>query len=458
MADHGVAASFPATAEALAREGRSSRRTGWAAIALGVVALIAFGIACAVFASQDADLRDTGVRTRGTVYELYPDQKGSTGKADVQFLVDGEPTFATVELGSAADGYERDQPVTVYYDPADPQRMTIDDVGYEPVGSATPLTIALVGGVGAIGLGIVSRRGARTRRSEVQQVLAGGPWRELHVRVLRTEGGTTFTTEAGEAWSSGGEWTTYDREPRKLAGWGLPDEDPADVPWGQDAWWVVDGERAVFSPDRGRPFVLARRSSIRPAQPAQVAPPAEVVAPVPRPTRRRVLGGWGVVGLVAFALADLTAFGLAWIGVGLAPRAPLGEVLNPTVPLGLLVVLFTMMGTCRIVGDPAGWIDVIGGLLVRRVPVDAVAGVSSGKGLQLVLRSGQTIGSMAYGESLLGDLVGYPRSVRTAERVRQFVRDCPGGGADAVPVTDLRAGELLLALLLVLGAVLINWV
>ena len=54
-------------------------------------------------------------------------------------------------------------------------------------------------------------------------------------------------------------WPEPDREPLERSGWGLPDEDPADVPYDQEAWWVSDGERAVFSPDQGPPLVLARR-------------------------------------------------------------------------------------------------------------------------------------------------------------------------------------------------------
>ncbi|MQA35736.1 hypothetical protein [Modestobacter roseus] len=116
---------------------------------------------------------------------------------------------------------------------------------------------------------------------------------------------------------------------------------------------------------------------------------------------------------------------------------------------------FYLLATCMIVGDRTGHIDVIGPLLVRRIPATAIADVDSSQGLRITLHSGRTIRSVAHGQSLLGDWAKYPRSARAAARIAEFRSRFPDPAAEdeASVVTHLRVAGLTVAL--ALGALLL---
>jgi hypothetical protein len=250
------AASSPATREALTRWRRSVLVT----LAIGLACLAGFLVALGFVTAANDQLRQHGARTTGTVYTLYPDTGHSSGHADVRFTVRGHQRFGSVDLGSDADSYAEGQQVTVFYDSADPSRMTIDDEDNQPGWTVLPMVLLLVGGVAAPLVAAV--RVVRRRRA--QQLLRSASWQPVRVRVLQERQGAQFTVPGSGAWRSrGAVWPTPNREPRKLSGWGLPDEDPRSVPADQPAWWVSDGRRAVFSPDRGYPLVMARPGSWR---------------------------------------------------------------------------------------------------------------------------------------------------------------------------------------------------
>jgi hypothetical protein len=131
----------------------------------------------------------------------------------------------------------------------------------------------------------------------------------------------------------------------------------------------------------------------------------------------------------------------------------------------LLVTTFCLLGTCRVVVDPAGFIDVIDPLVLRRVPVSELVQVEHDQGLRLRVVSGRRIGSVAYGSSLLGFLFKYPRSVRAARRILAAIgglRDngeLPAWQQDTV-TSQLRVraylGTLAVNAALVLGTVVLN--
>jgi hypothetical protein len=169
--------------------------------------------------------------------------------------------------------------------------------------------------------------------------------------------------------------------------------------------------------------------------------------------------------LVFMGLAVVAAFAVAWLWVGTSPEAPLGDLVNPTVPLALGVMTLVLIATCRIVGHPDGRIEVVGPLVTRRIPTGDVAGVSVTAGLRLVLRSGRLIGSFAHGQSLMEEWLGCPHAVAAAARVSEFVRSFPttppDRERDATGVTShLRGVALLgaasLGVLLIAVTIVIN--
>ena len=252
---HEAALSVDRTSAALTRAGRKAG----AVLALGIVGVCALAWLITVSAVADADLRENGITTVGTVIQVDPDQRLSPGGAAVQFTGGGDDEVRYVLLGSDAYDYVEDQRVTVLYDRLDPARFTIDDVPYEPTWTAWPLRAAILVSVVAGVLGIVEVRRCRRMR----RLLRTHVWTPTRIQVWPGDRRLTFTMADGVTWrqASGVRWPTISREPRKLSGWGLPDEDPADVPGDQPAWWVCDGTTAVFSPDQGAPLVLARLRS-----------------------------------------------------------------------------------------------------------------------------------------------------------------------------------------------------
>jgi hypothetical protein len=240
-----------ATARALGRLRRSAVRS----LVAGVVLLAAFVAVASVIGSANDELRSSGVRTAGTIYTLYPDQRGNSGHADVRFVVGGRERFGAVDLGAEADGYAEGQRVTVYYDRADPSRMTIDDVDNQPGWTVLPMFALSVGALA----GFLGAAAFAFRRRRAARLLAREPWQRVRVVVRYADKRSLFTTPDGSVWRGSGPWPTYNSEPGWRAGWGLPDLPPEEDPPDQEAWWVHDERTAVFSPDRGEPLLLARR-------------------------------------------------------------------------------------------------------------------------------------------------------------------------------------------------------
>jgi hypothetical protein len=251
------AAQTPATQAALAR----ARRGVLLVLALGIVGLAGFVVAVSVVGDANDELRVHGIRTSGAVATLYPDSRYSEGHADIRFTVGGRDRLEPVDLGSDTDYYSEGQRVTVYYDAADPSRMTIDDEDNQPGWTVWPMCIALV--VGFIAL--IAAPITEWRRRRAREVLRSGSWQQVRVHVSQGDKRLLFTTPDMSVWrsASGASWPMFSRLPWKRAGWGLADEESPTVPADQSAWWVMAGNRAVFSPDRGWPLVLTRQEPVR---------------------------------------------------------------------------------------------------------------------------------------------------------------------------------------------------
>ncbi|QXG74882.1 hypothetical protein KUM42_13570 [Modestobacter sp. L9-4] len=151
--------------------------------------------------------------------------------------------------------------------------------------------------------------------------------------------------------------------------------------------------------------------------------------------------------LVFIGTGVIAALVFAWGWIGPEPLASFAELLNPTLPLALGSALMLLLMTCRISGDPTGYVEVVGLLLIRRVPVGAIVVVTTAAGLGLRLDSGRTIGSIAYGQSLIGDLIGYPRSKRTALAVMDFVESTRTPDRQSAEVVTVLRGRAIAAVL-----------
>jgi hypothetical protein len=190
---------------------------------------------------------------------------------------------------------------------------------------------------------------------------------------------------------------------------------------------------------------------------------AQDVASTTPPSRRRIVGY--NPSLMGFAGCGLLAvFAFSW-GLLASPPNDASNLLDVLPPMCLLVTVCCLLGTCRLVVDPARFIDVINPLVLRRVPVSELVQVEHDDGLRLRVVSGRRIGSVAYGSSLLGVLLHYPRSVRAARRIETAIGGLPHTGEpgtwrqDTV-VSKLRIRAYLATLgvnaALVLGTVVLN--
>ena len=190
--------------------------------------------------------------------------------------------------------------------------------------------------------------------------------------------------------------------------------------------------------------------------------PTQDVTPATPPPRRRVIGYNPTLSVFA-ACAVIGSFVFSW-AVLASPPNEASNLLDVLPAMCLMVTVFCLLGTCRLVVDPAGFLDVINLLVVRRVPVSELVQVEHDDGLRFRVVSGRRIGSIAYGSSLIGELLHYPRSVRAARRIEDAVGGNRATGGWPPPqdtVTSrlrVRAfvGTLAVVVVLVLGTVLLN--
>ena len=230
-----AALSAPRTAASL----RRLTRLAWGVLLVGLAATAALALSFAADLRADADLRATGVHADGTVLHVDPDSKGSPGGARVSWGGSGADRTEYVVLGSDAGHYESGQQVEVIYDPHDLSRITLDDVPWTPPGADAAEGLLLL----PAGLGLLIGSLLVWIRSRTRHLLAGRVWTPVRVEVVRTRGRLFLT--GVDAWQSD-----------VVGRWPRPDDAGE-----QDAWWVSDGRRAVFSPDQGGPLVLAKRSA-----------------------------------------------------------------------------------------------------------------------------------------------------------------------------------------------------
>lgn len=250
----GPAISVPATRRAV-----SPRRVRAVLALLAGLICLAGAAGTLGLATPDYDaVRRDGVRTTGTVAQLYPEMRGAPGLAVFRYVAGDVPEQGQLEVGSSVDDYAVGQVVTLYYDPAHPRRIAVDGVDDGLTGPIGIVLALLVAGLLLLVEGVRSL----VRRRSVRRLLMSGPWVSVRVQVVDLGGDSEFTLPGGEVWRAGGDWPAYD-----TARWPVPGH--GEVAVGQEAWWVRDGDRAVFSPDQGRPLRLAARQVPGPPVPSR---------------------------------------------------------------------------------------------------------------------------------------------------------------------------------------------
>ncbi|MDX6275037.1 MAG: hypothetical protein QOJ92_2247 [Frankiales bacterium] len=181
-----TAIDFPGTRRLV--RGRLIRNGGLALI--GLMLLVAFEWGVIHYASDAADLRDSGATTSGTVVEVIHPAKDNlgAGSAMVSYDVEGKAYVEHVDLGDLASEYAVGDEVDVYYDRNDPAHMTIDDIDNQPAATVTLMVFALVLGSWFIVQGTwrfarwirarrVLRRETWTRGAVIRPRIAGVPGR-----------------------------------------------------------------------------------------------------------------------------------------------------------------------------------------------------------------------------------------------------------------------------------------
>jgi hypothetical protein len=272
-----VALSEPDTARALPRP----RYGAWALAVLGVVVLLGWAIGTTVVRRAAQELRQEGRRTTGTVVTVHTGIRGASDRAVVAFVVDGEPIHATVDLGSDGVDHPPGSEVSVYYDPADPERITLGGIDNPPPGWGWLVDVSGPAGLVWTVLGVIGTVGDRRRRGQLRATLTIAPWTQVHLRI-GYEGhdpvarqvsprDTVLSTPDGTMWHAPAGWPSRVRDAWEAPatqfderyGWRAP------AVHGRDAWCVVNGDLAVFSPDRGEPLLMARRLARRPFVPGE---------------------------------------------------------------------------------------------------------------------------------------------------------------------------------------------
>lgn len=175
---------------------------------------------------------------------------------------------------------------------------------------------------------------------------------------------------------------------------------------------------------------------------------------VPGEFRAELLGRWNSFVIILMAAGILGAYIFAWGVIAKDLLTPIGELFSTTLPLGLAVAIFVLLIGVRVVGTSTGTIDVVNLLVTRRIPLNDVAAVSGATGLRIATKSGRLVRSLAYGQSPIGEMIGYPRSKKAALKITRYCSQelAPGVATEDFYSTCLRARDITVASML--GALL----
>ncbi|MBM7775473.1 ribosomal protein S28E/S33 [Actinokineospora baliensis] len=141
-----------------------------ALFAAGVLLFVAACLTDAAIDDQRATLLTDGVRVPGVVVAVVDRTRHTSGSIDVRFAVDGQERVRTLTLLVPDPPIRAGDPITLTYDPADPERLATAQAGTDPPFALTAVelatTMAAVGltAAGTILIARWSRRLIATRR------------------------------------------------------------------------------------------------------------------------------------------------------------------------------------------------------------------------------------------------------------------------------------------------------
>jgi hypothetical protein len=180
--------------------------------------------------------------------------------------------------------------------------------------------------------------------------------------------------------------------------------------------------------------------------------------------RAKVIGRPSVGVLAICGGGILGIFAFCWTALAQPPNDP-SNIVPSSLLYGAVAMVLYLIGTTRVVVG-RNVIELVSLVVTYKVPLDQIAGSSTNAGFQLVLVSGRRVGTMALGDSLLGQIMGQRRAHRVARRLLQSTGIGPAGALESWQ-QDTIAGShryraaiqaACLMALLVSGAVLLNLV
>lgn len=131
---------------------------------------------------------------------------------------------------------------------------------------------------------------------------------------------------------------------------------------------------------------------------------------------RKVIGRPSLGLLVLVWAAIALSFAFCWGGLAQPPNDP-----SNIVPIGLVigtaVASWYLLGTARVVVRQ-GTVELVSWAVAYQVPFDQIHATSAEAGFELVLVAGRRVGTIALGDSLIGQVTGQRRANRVAHRLQ----------------------------------------
>jgi hypothetical protein len=122
------------------------------------------------------------------------------------------------------------------------------------------------------------------------------------------------------------------------------------------------------------------------------------------------------------------AYPLAWLFIGERGLIADGRW-AAAIALSGIVAMDCLLLTSRVFVDCSGSVHLVNFAIERSVPAHAIQRVSSSRGLKLELISGDSLGSVAYGSSLWGNIFGYRRARKAALLIEHHIAAMRSEGA-----------------------------
>ncbi|MGO1056108.1 hypothetical protein [Crossiella sp. CA198] len=157
--------------EVATRAVRRLRLRGGLMLLSGLALIVGFMTGATVLEDRSADLESTGARVPGVVVEVRQGlARGLPDSIEVRFAVDGIERVRSMNLNDVSPVLNPGDPITVFYDRADPERIGAPGVSNDPFWTFIPMVIAFVLGTplsvaGTIGYSRWRRRARALRRS-----------------------------------------------------------------------------------------------------------------------------------------------------------------------------------------------------------------------------------------------------------------------------------------------------